>query len=108
MDYRDTITKTVERELAKESSYIKYVLLSDTGKGELHVGNETLRLPAYSFIEMSDIVRSEFEKRNPVHHVLPIGFRGEVLVSDNKELEIFATGSAGVVEYQVRKRSKED
>ena len=108
MDYRDSIAKTVERELGKDSSYIKYVLVSDTGQGELHVDGETLRVPAYSFTEMSEIVRSEFEKRNPIRKTVPIGFRGERFISDDKELEIYATGSAGLIEYRVGPRSKEE
>ncbi len=75
MEYRDRIATTVEKELDKDSAYIKYVLHSDTGEGELHVDGDTLRVPAYSFTEMSDIVRSEFEKRYPVRKIVPIGFR---------------------------------
>ena len=101
MDYRDRIAKTVEKEFRKDSAYIKYVLRSDTGEGELCVGGETLRVPAYSFTEMSEIVRSEFEKRNPVRKTVPIGFRGERFISDKKELEIYATGSVGMIEYHV-------
>jgi len=107
MGYRDSIAKTVEKELSKDSSYLKYVLSSDTGEGELHVEGETIRVPAYSFTEMSDIVRSEFEKRNPVRKTVPIGFRGERFISDDKELEIYATGSAGLIEYRVSPRSEE-
>ena len=107
MDYRDTIAKTVGKELSKDSSYIKYVLHSDTGEGELHVEGETIRVPAYSFTEMSDIVRSEFEKRNPVRKIVPIGLRGERFISDEKELEVYATGSLGLIEYRVRTRTKE-
>src|SRR2546426_2540371 len=106
MDYRGRIATTVEKELDKDSAYIKYVLRSDTGEGELYVDGEKLRLPAYSFTEMSEIVRSEFEKRNPVRKVVPIGFRGETFISDEKELEIYATGSAGLIEYRVRSRAK--
>src|SRR2546428_7706123 len=102
MDYRDRIAKTVEKEFRKDSAYIKYVLSSDTEEGELHVGyGDTLRVPAYSFSEMSEIVRSEFEKRNPVRKTVPIGFRGERFISDKKELEIYATGSVGMIEYHV-------
>ena len=101
MDYRDSIAKTVEKELGKDIAYIKYVLSSDTGEGELHVEGETIRVPAYSFTEMSEIVRSEFEKRNPVRKTVPIGFRGERFISDKKELEIYATGSVGMIEYHV-------
>ena len=107
MDYRDKIAKTVEKELGKDSAYVKYVLPSDTGEGELHVEGETIRVPAYSFTEMSDIIRGEFEKRNPVRKIVPIGFRGERFISDDKELEIYATGSAGLIEYRVSLRSKE-
>src|SRR2546422_6355711 len=108
MDYRDTIAKTVGKELGRDSSYIKYVLHSDTGEGELHVDSETIRVPAYSFTEMSEIVRGEFEKRNPIRKIVPIGFRGEKFVSDERELEIYATGSAGLIEYRVSRRSKEE
>jgi len=107
MEYRDRIATTVEKEISKDSAYIKYVLHSDTGEGELYVDGEKLRLPAYSFTEMSEIVRSEFEKRNPVRKVVPIGFRGERFISDEKELEIYATGSAGLIEYRVKSRPKE-
>ena len=107
MEYRDRIATTVEKEINKDSAYIKYVLHSDTGEGELNVDGEKLRLPAYSFTEMSEIVRSEFEKRNPVRKVVPIGFRGERFISDEKELEIYATGSAGLIEYRVKSRPKE-
>ena len=107
MEYRDKIAKTVENEFGKDTGYIKYVLHSDTGEGELYVDGEKLRLPAYSFTEMSEIVRSEFEKRNPVRKVVPIGFRGETFISDEKELEIYATGSAGLIEYRVRSRTLE-
>ena len=108
MDYRDRIANTIQKELRKDSGYIKYVLRSDTGEGELHIEGETIRVPTYSFTEMSEIVRSEFEKRNPVRGTVSIGFRGEVFVSDNKELEVYATGSLGLIEYRVRTRSKED
>src|SRR2546425_10421913 len=104
MDYRDKIAKTVEKELGKDSAYIKYVLRSDTGEGELHVEGETIRVPAYSFTEMSDIVRCEFEKANPVRMTVPIGFRGERFVSDAKELEIYATGSTCLIEYRLSTR----
>ena len=107
MEYRDRIATTVEKELEKDSAYIKYVISSDTGEGELHVEGETIRVPAYSFTEMSEIVRGEFEKRNPVRKIVPIGFRGEKFVSDERELEIYATGSAGFIEYRVSLRSKE-
>ncbi len=39
--------------------------------------------------------------------LVPIGFRGEVFVSDEKELEIYAAGSAGLIEYRVRPSSRE-
>src|SRR5213592_4066943 len=107
MDHRDRIANTIRKELGKDSAYIKYVLSSDTGEGELHVEGETIRVPAYSFTEMSEIVRSEFEKRNPVRKTVPIGFRGERFISDKKELEIYATGSAGFIEYRVSPKSKE-
>src|SRR6266436_3810394 len=107
MNHRDTITKTVEKEFGKDNAYIRYLVRSDTEEGELYVGGETLRVPAYSFTEMSDIVRSEFEKRYPVRKIVPIGFRGERFVSDEMELEIYATGSEGLIEYRVRPRSKE-
>src|SRR2546427_5307715 len=95
MEYRDRIATTVEKELDKDSAYIKYVLRSDTGEGELYVDGEKLRLPPYSFTEMSEIVIDEFEKRYHIHDIVPIGFRGEKLVSDEKELEIYATGKIG-------------
>src|SRR5436309_15494104 len=97
MEYRDSIAKTVERELVKDTAYIKYVLRSDTGEGEVYVDGESIRTPACSFTEMSEIVRSEFEKRNPVSKIIPIGFRGERLMSVKKELETLATGSAGLI-----------
>src|SRR5712692_2208008 len=105
MGYRDKIAKTLEKELGKDTAYITYVLPSDTGEGELYVDGEKFRTPAYSFTEMSEIVRGEFEKRNPVRKIVPIGFRGERLLSEEKELEICATGSAGLIEYRVRPRS---
>src|SRR5437016_5090106 len=108
MDYRDKITETIAKELDKDGGYIRYVISSDTGEGELHVDGDTVRVPAYSFTEMSDLVRNEFEKRNPVRGTVSIGFRGEVFVSDNKELEVYATGSLGLIEYRVRSRSKKD
>src|SRR3989442_6950910 len=108
MECRDRISKRVEKQLGKDGVYIKYVLHSDTGEGELHVEGETIRVPAYSFTEMSDMVRSEFEKRNPVRKIVPLGFRGEKFVSDERELEIYATGSAGLIEYRVSLRSKEE
>ena len=102
MDYQGRIASAIEKELGKDSGYIRYVISSDTEQGELHVGDgDTLRVPAYSFSEMSEIVRSEFEKRNPVRKTVPIGFRGERFISDKKELEIYATGSVGVIEYRV-------
>src|SRR6266700_7328110 len=107
MNYRDNLAKTLEKELRKDTGYIKYILHSDTGEGELSVDGESLRLPAYSFTEMSSIVRKEFEKRNPVRGTVSIGFRGEVFVSDERELEVYATGSLGLIEYRVRTRSKE-
>ena len=109
MDYQGRIAGAIEKELGKDSGYIRYVISSDTEQGELHVGDgDTLRVPAYSFSEMSSIVRKEFEKRNPVRGTVSIGFRGEVFVSDIKELEVYATGSLGLIEYRVRTRSKED
>ena len=108
MDYEDRIASTIEKELRKDSGYIRYLISSDTEQGELHVGDgDTLRVPAYSFSEMSGIVRKEFEKRNPVRVTVSIGFRGELFVSDDKELEVYATGSLGLIEYRVRTRSKE-
>jgi len=104
MDYRDTIIRKVEKELNKGTGYIKYLLRSE--HGEFHVDDETLLVPAYSFTEISDLVRREFEKNNPVRKVVPIGFRGERLVSDQKELEILATGSTGLIEYWVRPVSR--
>ena len=96
----------VVKELDKDSAYIKYVLRSDTGEGEVYVDGESIRTPACSFTEMSDIVRGEFEKKNSVRKIIPIGFRGERLVSAKKELEILATGSAGLIEYRVRPVSR--
>ena len=107
MEYRDKIAKIVDNEFSKDSGYIRYVLHSDTGEGELRVDGESIRLPAYSFTEMSEIVRGEFEKRNPIRKIVPIGFRGEKFVADERELEIYATGSAGLIEYRVILRSKE-
>src|SRR6266705_1229997 len=108
MDYQGRIASAIEKELGKDSGYIRYVISSDTEQGELHVGDgDTLRVPAYSFSEMSIIVRKEFEKRNPVRGTVSIGFRGETFISDEKELEIYATGSAGLIEYRVRSRPKE-
>ena len=101
MEYRDRIATTVEKELDKDSAYIKYILHSDTGEGELLVDGEKLRVPAYSFTEMSEIVRREFEKMNPIRRIIPMGFRGERLISDKKELEVYATGSVGLIEYRV-------
>ncbi len=108
MDYEDRIASAIEKELGKDSGYVRYVISSDTEQGELHVGDgDTLRVPAYSFSEMSGIVRREFEKRNPVRGTVSIGFRGEVFVLDDRELEVYATGSLGLIEYRVRTRTKE-
>jgi len=51
-------------------------------------------------------VRKAFEQDDKIYYVEPIGLRGEVLVSEEKELEIFATGNAGLIEYTVRPRDK--
>ena len=104
---RVQVAKTIEKELGKDTTYIKYVLPSGTGEGELYVDGEMFRVPAYSFTELSDMVRGEFEKRNPVRTIVPIGFRGERYVSNERELEIYATGSAGLIEYRVSRRTKE-
>src|SRR5260370_3234683 len=105
MDYEDRIVRAIEKELGKDFGYIRQVCSSRTEQGELHVGAPaTLRIPAYSFSEMSGIVRKEFERRNPVRGTVSIG--GEVFVSDDKELEVYATGSLGLIEYRVRTRTK--
>ncbi len=96
----DRIKELIER----DNSYMKYTLRSEDERGELEFDGERLETPYWSFGEISRKVRDVFEESNEVIFIEPIGFRGEVLISKDKELEIYATGSAGYIEYRVRPR----
>jgi hypothetical protein len=94
------ISEAVKRDYALLSYRLPY-----KQAGVLEVEGEKIETPPYSFAKMSDIVKKAFEEKYPIKDIAPIGFRGETLVSYEKELEVFATGSAGVIEYRIRRTS---
>ena len=106
------ILDKLKKAVKKDYNYIAYNLPhydKGYGKGYLKIDGETIETPAYSFTEISDIVKKAFEELYKVKNVEPNGFRGETFVADEKSLEVYATGSAGLIEYKVKSRKhKED
>ena len=99
------LAKKIEEAVEKDSSYIKYYLDFQNKKGELYLDGEKLETPYYGFSEISDIVKKAYDSRHPIELSYDIGFRGETFVSrDGYQLEIYATGSAGIVEYTMKKK----
>ncbi len=106
---RDRIRRAVQ----KDYNYLAYNLppydrQKGYEKGYLKIEGETIETPPYSFSEISDVVRKAFEELYKVKTVEPIGFRGEIFHSDSKSLEVYATGSAGLLEFKVKGKKEEE
>ncbi len=110
-DENETLTK-VKKAVKKDYAYLAYNLphyeKKGYEKGYLKIEDETIETPAYSFAEISDIVKKAFEELYKVKKIEPNGFRGETFVADEKTLEVYATGSAGLIEYKVKSRKYEE
>lgn len=103
MQYEE-LQQKIEKAVKKDYAYLAYHLPYSENKGILDTGEEKIETEPYSFTKMSEIVKDVFEANYPIKETREIGFRGEVFVSEEKELEIYATGGAGVIEYTVRTR----
>ena len=102
------LSEKIADAVGKEHAYLKYYLDFQNKKGELNFDGEKVETPYYSFGELSDIIKKAYDARHPIALSYDIGFRGETFVSkDDYELEIYATGSAGIIEYTVRKKEAE-
>jgi hypothetical protein len=106
MACEDTLLQKVREAIKKDYAYLAYHLPYGQEKGFIVINGEKIETEPYCFTGISQIVRKAFEQGNKVHHVRPIGFRGEIFVSEKKELVVFATGSAGLIEYTVRLRDE--
>lgn len=102
----DALLQKVREAFKKDYAYLAYHFPYGQEKGFIEINGEKVETEPYSFSQISEIVRKAFEQGNKVYHVKPIGFRGEIFVSEKKELEIFATGGAGTIEYTVRIRNE--
>ncbi len=91
--------------VSRDYAYLAYRLPYKRA-GMLEVEGEKIETEPYSFTEMSKIVKKAFEEQYPIKQVTPIGFRGEIFVAEEKELEVYATAGAGVIEYRVRRTAK--
>ncbi len=102
------LAKKIEDAVGKGHSHLKYHLDSENKRGELYLDGEKPDTPDYSFTEISDIIKKAYDSRHPISLGYDIGFGGETFVStDDYELEIYATGSMGIIEYTVRKKEAE-
>jgi len=104
MRAEDIVAQRIRRALAKDYALLSYHLPYNSEVGYLEVDGEKIETPYWSFTHITDIVKKEFERRYKVQDIYPIGFRGEVYVSEDKELEIYATGGAGLIQYTIRSR----
>ena len=87
MEEKNAILGKLKKAVKKDYLYISYNLPhyeEDYKKGILKVDGETIETPAYSFTEISDIVKKPFKELYKVKSVEQIGFRGETLVADEK------------------------
>ncbi len=101
------LAKKIEDAVGKQS-YLKYHLDFENERGELYLEGEKIETPYYGFGEISEIVKKVYDAKHPIAPSYDIGFRGTTFVSsDDYELEIYATGSAGIIEYTVRKKEAE-
>jgi len=107
MQYEE-IAQKIEKQVKKDYAYLAYRLPYRENRGILDTGEEKIEIQPYSFTQMSDIVKKVFEASYPVKETREIGFRGEILVSETKELEIYATAGASLIEYNVRARKKSE
>ncbi len=103
MEY-EKLRQEIEKQVMKDYAYLAYRLPYGENKGILDAGGEKIETEPYSFTRMSDIVKDAFAARHPIKETREIGFRGEVFVSETKELEVYATAGASVIEYKVRAR----
>ena len=104
MRAEDIVAQRIRRALAKDYALLSYHLPYNSEVGYLEVDGEKTETPYWSFTHITDIVKKEFERRYRVQDIYPIGFRGEVYVSEEKELEIYASGGVGLIQYTVRSR----
>ncbi len=100
----DSLYGTIKQAVGQDYAYLAY-RLPYKHTGVLEVEGEKIETRPYRFTEMSGIVRKAFEEKYPIQDVMPIGFRGETFVSCEKELEVYATCGAGVIEYRIRRTS---
>jgi len=106
MSYEEMLKQRIAKAVKKDYAYLAYNLPYRENKGILDTGEEKIETKPYSFTEMSNMVKKAYEEQYPIKEVQPIGFRGEIFVSEEKELSVYATGGAGLIEYTVRTRKK--
>jgi len=104
--YEEWLMQKIKKAVKKEYAYLAYNLPYRENKGILDTGEEKIETKPYSFTEMSRMVRKAYEEHYPIKEVQPIGFRGEIFVSEEKELSVYATGGIGLIEYTVKTRKK--
>jgi hypothetical protein len=100
----EELRQEIEKQVKKDYAYLAYHLPYRENKGVLDTGEEKIETEPYSFTKMSGIVKDAFEASYPIKETREIGFRGEVFMSETKELEVYATAGASVIEYKVRTR----
>lgn len=107
MEVENEIKDSIKRAIDKERCYIRYFYNKESKKGELSVDGESFDTPLLGFSEVADIVKGAFQSKYKVENIEPIGFRGEIFYASGKSLEIFATGSAGILEFYIETKKRE-
>jgi len=107
MSYEELLKQRIAKAVKKDYAYLAYRLPYKSKKEYLEIeGEGTIETEPYSFTKISEIVRKAYEEQYPVKEVQPIGFRGEIFVSEKKELSVYATGGIGLIEYTVKTTKK--
>jgi hypothetical protein len=107
MTYEE-LQQKIEKQVKKDYAMLAYRLPYQENKGILYADGEKIETEPYSFTKMTDIVKGVFEANYPIKETKEIGFRGEVFVSETKELEVHATAAGSLIEYKVRTRKSRE
>src|SRR2546426_10146345 len=102
MEVEKEIREKLEDAIGRDESYIRYILSFDNDRGSLDVDGTIFHTRPYSFGEVGNLVRKIFDERYKIERTSPVGFRGETYVADGKTLTVYATGSAGLLEFYLR------
>lgn len=104
--YENKLVQEIRKAVNKDYAYLAYRLPYRQNKGILETGEEEIETEPYSFTEISSLVKKAFEEEYPIKQVIAIGFRGEIFVNEAKQLKIYATGGARLMEYTVSNKEE--